>query len=88
MKKYILGGIAAVVIAVLAGVNVNLNSQDNELSAISLANVEALAQGEGGSGCGFAAYEYNNNWYEDTKTFRRCGDCTWVSGTSPQYTNC
>jgi hypothetical protein len=93
MKKMILGGIAVIVIAVLAAVNVNMNSQsENLLSDFALANVEALANGEtgsgGGSGCGFAAYEYNNNWYEDTKTFRRCGECVWVSGTSPQYTNC
>jgi hypothetical protein len=91
MKKIILGGVAAIVIAVLAGVNVNMNSQsENLLSDLALANVEALASGESGSGngCGFAAYEYNNNWYEDTKTFRRCGECVWVSGTSPQYTNC
>jgi predicted small secreted protein len=45
MKKIILGGIAAIVIAVLAVVNVNMNSQsENLLSDIALANVEALAQ--------------------------------------------
>jgi hypothetical protein len=64
-----------------------MNSQKNELSDVQLANVEALAQESGGS-CGFAAYEYDNDWYEDTKNFRRCGDCQWVSGTQPKYTNC
>jgi hypothetical protein len=50
MKKFILGGVAAIVIAVLAVVNVNLNSQnDNLLSDLALANVEALASGEGGT---------------------------------------
>ncbi|MDR3184130.1 MAG: NVEALA domain-containing protein [Prevotellaceae bacterium] len=45
MKKIILGGVAAVVIAVLAAVNVNMNSQsENLLSDLVLANVEALAQ--------------------------------------------
>jgi hypothetical protein len=49
MKKIILGGIAAIVIAVLAAVNVNMNSQsENLLSDIALANVEALAQESGG----------------------------------------
>jgi hypothetical protein len=47
MKKIILGGIAAIVIAALAVVNVNLNSQsENLLSDLVLANVEALAEGE------------------------------------------
>jgi hypothetical protein len=51
MKKMIIGGVAAIVIAVLAGVNVNLNSQsENLLSDLALANVEALASGEGGGG--------------------------------------
>jgi hypothetical protein len=52
MKKFILGGIAAIVIAALAAVNVNMNSQsENLLSDIALANVEALADGEGGNAC-------------------------------------
>jgi hypothetical protein len=43
MKKKVFGGIAVLVIAAIAAFNVNFNSQSNELSAISLANVEALA---------------------------------------------
>jgi hypothetical protein len=44
MKKIILGGVAAIAIAVLATVNVNMSSQnDNLLSDLALANVEALA---------------------------------------------
>jgi hypothetical protein len=50
MKKVILGGVAAIVVAVLATVNVNLNSQNDNLSDLVLANVEALAQNEGGGG--------------------------------------
>jgi hypothetical protein len=46
MKKKIFGGIAVVAIAAVAAWNVNLNSQDNELSNVYLANVEALANGE------------------------------------------
>jgi hypothetical protein len=53
MKKVILGGIAVVVIAVMAAVNVSLGSQsENLLSDLALANVEALAQNEDGYGCG------------------------------------
>jgi hypothetical protein len=48
MKKIILGGIAAVVVAALAVVNVNMNAQsDDLLSDLALANVEALAQETG-----------------------------------------
>ena len=48
MKKKIFGGILAVAIAAVAAVNVNFNNEaDDALSALSLANVEALAFGEG-----------------------------------------
>jgi hypothetical protein len=46
MKKKILGGIVVVAIAAVAAWNVSLNSQSNDLSDISLANVEALADYE------------------------------------------
>jgi hypothetical protein len=50
MKKVILGGVAAIVVAAVAAVNVSLNSQnENLLSDLALANVEALASGEGPS---------------------------------------
>jgi hypothetical protein len=50
-KKKIFGFLAVLIIAAGAVWNVNLNSQKNDLSALSLANVEALAQnpGEGGT---------------------------------------
>lgn len=43
MKKKIFGGIAILTIAVLAAFNVNLDNENNDLSLLSLANVEALA---------------------------------------------
>jgi hypothetical protein len=56
MKKYILGGIAALMIAAVAAWNVNVSiNQKNELSLLELANVEALAnnneQGTGARSC-------------------------------------
>jgi hypothetical protein len=45
MKK-ILGGIAILAIAAVAAFNVGFNSQSDGLSDVSLANVEALADGE------------------------------------------
>ncbi|MDR1225948.1 MAG: NVEALA domain-containing protein [Prevotellaceae bacterium] len=44
MKKKFLIGIAAVAVAAVAAVNVNFASQNNDLSALSLANIEALAE--------------------------------------------
>jgi hypothetical protein len=46
MKKKILGGIAISAIAAVAAFNMNLGLKKNDLSAISLANMEALADGE------------------------------------------
>jgi Tfp pilus assembly protein FimT len=51
MKKKIFGLIAVLAIAAVAAwnVSVNFSSQKNELSDISMANVEALAQENGGN---------------------------------------
>jgi hypothetical protein len=46
MKKKIIGGIAVLAIAAAAAWNVNLSSNGNDLSDVSLANVEALAECE------------------------------------------
>lgn len=46
MKKKILGLIAVLVIAAVATINVSLSSQNRDLLGVSLANVEALANGE------------------------------------------
>jgi hypothetical protein len=42
--KFILGGIVVVAIAAFAMFNVGLNSQSDNLSAISLRNIEVLAE--------------------------------------------
>jgi hypothetical protein len=43
MKKYILYTVVILAVAAVAAWNVNLNSEGNKLSELSLANVEALA---------------------------------------------
>ena len=45
MKKKILGAIAAIAIAAMVAVNVNFNADVNELSALTMSNIEALASG-------------------------------------------
>lgn len=48
MKKKIFGGITVLAIAAMAAFNLNLNTQENDMSLLSLANVEALAsEGDG-----------------------------------------
>jgi hypothetical protein len=44
MKKKLLGGIAMLAIAGVSAANVVMNSQNNELSSLEFANVEALAE--------------------------------------------
>ena len=46
MKKKVIGGIAVAAIALTIALNVNFSAKNNYFSDISLANVEALAQGE------------------------------------------
>jgi hypothetical protein len=91
-KKYIYGGIAAVAIAAAAAINVTVNSQDsNELSAISLANVEALA-GESGNNYKWSTMRDCPGWgtgdysaCEANGTGNSCntpGDTTCTCGTN------
>lgn len=46
MKRKVIGSLAVIAIVALAAFNINFNNQDVQLSSISLANVEAFAQGE------------------------------------------
>ncbi len=90
IKKFI---IAIFVVAMMAIVGIGVNksvNNDTNFSDLALANVEALAAGEGGGlGCGYAAYEWDNDWYEDTKNFIKCKNgCPDGSGTSPKYIDC
>ena len=78
MKKIIFGGIAVVAIAVAMALSVSLNAKNNNLSSISLANVEALTQpenpmcptgcyeGSGGCGCnGLFSWDwYHPNYWD------------------------
>jgi hypothetical protein len=50
-KKWILASVAALVIGVVV-LNFNINANNNRLSAITLANIEALAQNETIDGTG------------------------------------
>lgn len=91
MKRKLFCVFAVVSFAVVAGYNVYSAQSDAKLSDLAMSNVEALAGGEGsgGIGCGYAAYEWDNDWYEDTKHFIKCvSGCPEGSGTSPKYRNC
>lgn len=74
MRKKLLGGLAAVVIAAIAAVNVNFNNEaENSLSALSLANVEALAQNESGTACPNGCKDIGWGTHEILKC-----DCTYT----------
>jgi hypothetical protein len=85
MKKRIFGGIVILAIAAVAAFNVNLTSQKSELSGISLANAdvlanaEALATEEGASSnpknC-WNSVEYRTGQTSTHKTY--CGDCAAI----------
>jgi hypothetical protein len=71
MKKRIFIGIATIAVATITAVNVNIALQGSDLSALSLANVEALA-GE-------------NNGNNSTSTWQ-VGEKTIVTTTSSGWT--
>lgn len=51
MKKKIIGGLFVLAIAAVAAFNFNMSMSENQLSALSLANVEALAYDEFVASC-------------------------------------
>ncbi|GHT49418.1 hypothetical protein FACS189474_3270 [Bacteroidia bacterium] len=89
MKKIIFASIAVVTIAIIATFNVSFNSQSNNLSDISLANVEALANTEFTSnGWSCFNYGYDDYSYDMFFTYVRCYDCytsTAISVWDPAY---
>lgn len=92
MKKKIIGGIAVLAIAAVAAFNVNMNTQETNLSLLSLANVEALAGENDGSkkvskitdtSTDVEVWNHNGNgkWITCLKKTRACSgtgsqDCT------------
>lgn len=82
MKK-IIGGIAVAAIALTMALNMNFSTKNNNLSNISLANVEALAQGEGYVDC----YCMSWNTSEWCMLFWSDGDYWWVPNAY-KYGNC
>ena len=86
MKKKLLFGVAVLAITVVVAWNVSFSSQQRTMSDLSLANVEALALGEGGNGCckwrtqegcggGWALCDCAGYGYDCT-----CGDAKWYPG--------
>jgi hypothetical protein len=49
MKKKFLGVAVAIAVAAMVTFNLNINADTNELSTLTMENVAALANGEGGS---------------------------------------
>jgi hypothetical protein len=76
MKKKIFGGIAMLAVAAVAVFNVNFSAKSNGLSAIGLANVEALASESSGS----SKSCYNHIAAKENATERKCGSCEMVDG--------
>ena len=63
MKKKILSGLFALALLATAGLGVSKSMNGNaDLSDLALANVEALAQSEGGGGCRWATRETWQGW--------------------------
>lgn len=85
MKKYILS-IAVIATAAIAGWNYQQSQNETVLSDLALANIEALASGEGERGTGTC---YHTITSQPGSKILYCGTCTyieestnsWVSGT-------
>uniref|UniRef100_UPI002598310D NVEALA domain-containing protein n=1 Tax=uncultured Parabacteroides sp. TaxID=512312 RepID=UPI002598310D len=62
MKLKIFWAVLFTAIAVAAGWNYSQSQNEVELSDLALANVEALASGEGGGSCNWATREVSAGW--------------------------
>jgi hypothetical protein len=74
MKKKFICGFAALAIGAVATFNLNVANRDSATSDVSLANVEALASGE--SGTGNAVTCYSSSVSKSGATYYDCGSCT------------
>ena len=77
MKKKILIGIAILTVAVAIAFNLNLNAKSSNLSDITLANVEALANENDSNDC-----DYSNGYRKFTGSDGGAYDCCkkWRNG--------
>ena len=88
-KKTLKMAVAAMVVAAVGYGLYLTQNKTNVMSDLELANVEALAAGEGNLNCGYAAYDWDKDWYEDTRHFTKCtSGCPEGEGTDPKYVWC
>jgi hypothetical protein len=81
MKKSILGCILVLVVIIAFVMNVNLKANDNSLSAIGLANVEALANEEGGFATNYNRHPFTCTIYGNGKVRIVGGNILEVKGS-------
>ncbi len=83
MKKKIFLGVAVLAFTAIVGLNVKMNHQENLLSDLSLANVEALATAEttGGSDKIYCCYPYD-------RECAKIGNHTTVMGSLRKNSPC
>ena len=82
LTKILLGIVTVLVIAVVAGININFNSQKSDLSVVALANVEALAQTESDSGFkGYCEEKVNSCFFSCPS----CGVLSSAPKDGPSY---
>ena len=81
MLKKLFYGVAVLIIAAVAAFNVNLNSNGDGLSDISLANVEALADFElnGGTCLNYCFVDFNYDCHVYIYGIY-CGSCVYFRG--------
>lgn len=77
MKKKIFGVVTAIVIAATVAFSMNINSDANEFSALTMENIEALASGESGGGTNYNIC-YLSSKVRTGYTYYDCGSCTKV----------
>ena len=78
-KKMFFSGLGAIALAGGAAFSYNVNAKSDSLSDFTLANIEALASNESGSGdnkiCYYKGSSEYKDWYECTADYPSVGSC-------------
>jgi hypothetical protein len=82
MNTKILGGIVVLAIVAVGAWNVSINLQNNDLSSLSLANVEALAQNENSTLTTYTCWKNIQGGLSPTRLCSGCSPVWFTTGTN------
>lgn len=88
MKKKVFGILGVAAFAALVAINVSINSRGEDLSDLTLANVEALARGEDGEKTMYRIKSYCSCYIGNRYVSQSITECEAYTCSGPCNTSC